>query len=165
MHYLTPFAKRRDTFKGKGKSWNPSSYLTFYPTKRSTPLNVIILPHVTWNEFYLTNFFSSFKPNIRQKYYVTTNYIVTASYGQINLIIYFIFLSHSRTKGMAFKVCLADGTWFRHPLTNKTWSNYTTCIDQEDLSFRHKINNLYIGGYTISVIALAIALVIFFSFT
>lgn len=65
----------------------------------------------------------------------------------------------------AFKVCLEDGSWFRHPLTNKTWSNYTTCIDQEDLSFRQKINNVYISGYTISVIALLISLAIFFSFT
>ena len=66
---------------------------------------------------------------------------------------------------MAFKVCLEDGTWFRHPLTNKTWSNYTTCIDQDDLSFRQKINNLYISGYTISVVALLVSLAIFFSFT
>jgi calcitonin receptor-like len=66
---------------------------------------------------------------------------------------------------MAFKVCLEDGTWFRHPLTNRTWSNYTTCIDQDDLSFRQKINNLYISGYTISVIALLVSLGIFFSFT
>lgn len=66
---------------------------------------------------------------------------------------------------MAFKVCLDDGTWFKHPETNKTWSNYTTCVDQEDLVFRQKINNLYISGYSISVIALLISLAIFFSFS
>lgn len=66
---------------------------------------------------------------------------------------------------MAFKVCLEDGTWFRHPETNKTWSNYTTCVDQEDLVFRQKVNNLFISGYSISVIALLISLAIFFSFS
>jgi calcitonin receptor-like len=66
---------------------------------------------------------------------------------------------------MAFKVCLENGTWFKHPETNKTWSNYTTCVDQEDLFLRQKINNLYICGYSISVIALLIPLAIFFSFS
>ncbi|XP_067131642.1 calcitonin gene-related peptide type 1 receptor-like isoform X2 [Centruroides vittatus] len=64
----------------------------------------------------------------------------------------------------AFKVCNVDGTWFRHPETNKTWSNYTTCIDHEDLMFRQKINNLYIAGYSISLIALIVSLAVFFYF-
>ncbi|XP_023244517.1 calcitonin receptor-like, partial [Centruroides sculpturatus] len=34
----------------------------------------------------------------------------------------------------AHKICNEDGTWYRHPHTNRTWSNYTTCIDQDDLS-------------------------------
>lgn len=71
------------------------------------------------------------------------------------------FLSHRR----AFKVCLEDGTWFRHPETNKPWSNYTTCVDQEDLGFRQVINNLYISGYSISVVALLVSLALFFSFS
>src|SRR4051794_7211167 len=57
-----------------------------------------------------------------------------------------------------------DGEWFRHPLNNHTWSNYTTCVDQEDLEFRQKINNLYIIGYSISVIALIMSVAIFFAF-
>lgn len=35
--------------------------------------------------------------------------------------------------GMAHKVCTDEGTWFRHPQSNLTWSNYTTCVDVEDL--------------------------------
>lgn len=34
---------------------------------------------------------------------------------------------------MAHKVCTDEGTWFRHPQSNLTWSNYTTCVDVEDL--------------------------------
>lgn len=34
----------------------------------------------------------------------------------------------------AHKECLEDGTWFRHPKSNATWSNYTTCVDQEAFS-------------------------------
>uniref|UniRef100_T1JAY3 Calcitonin receptor n=1 Tax=Strigamia maritima TaxID=126957 RepID=T1JAY3_STRMM len=64
----------------------------------------------------------------------------------------------------AQKHCLADGTWFRHPDTNTTWSNYTSCVDVEDLKFRQKIINYYITGYSVSLVALVISMVIFFYF-
>lgn len=32
----------------------------------------------------------------------------------------------------AHKDCEADANWFRHPATNKTWSNYTTCINLDE---------------------------------
>jgi calcitonin receptor-like len=35
--------------------------------------------------------------------------------------------------GMAHKVCTEEGVWFKHPQSNLTWSNYTTCVDVEDL--------------------------------
>ncbi|XP_064095215.1 uncharacterized protein LOC135207418 [Macrobrachium nipponense] len=65
---------------------------------------------------------------------------------------------------MAHKVCNEDGSWFRHPETNLTWSNYTTCIDLEDLMIRQLINNIYRAGYAVSLIALVISLFIFFYF-
>ncbi|XP_067125554.1 calcitonin gene-related peptide type 1 receptor-like [Centruroides vittatus] len=61
----------------------------------------------------------------------------------------------------AHKICNEDGTWYRHPHTNRTWSNYTTCIDQDDLSFRQRINNFYIAGYSTSLVAVTISLIIF----
>ncbi|XP_066998977.1 calcitonin receptor [Anabrus simplex] len=64
----------------------------------------------------------------------------------------------------AFRPCLENGTWFHHPQSNQTWSNYTTCVDVDDLQFRQMVNHLYITGYTISVIALLLSLIIFFSF-
>lgn len=64
----------------------------------------------------------------------------------------------------AHKECTADGTWFRHPDTNRTWSNYTTCVDRDDLTFRQRIVNIYIAGYSTSVIALLTSLAIFFYF-
>ncbi|XP_053207328.1 calcitonin gene-related peptide type 1 receptor-like isoform X2 [Panonychus citri] len=69
-----------------------------------------------------------------------------------------------RSDQLAFKLCLEDGNWFRHPDTNKTWSNYTTCVDKDDLKFRQAVNNLYIIGYSVSVLALIISLIIFLSF-
>lgn len=33
---------------------------------------------------------------------------------------------------MASKLCLADGSWFKHPESNREWSNYTTCINHND---------------------------------
>jgi len=28
---------------------------------------------------------------------------------------------------------MEDGTWFRHPESGQKWSNYTMCVDLEDL--------------------------------
>lgn len=33
----------------------------------------------------------------------------------------------------ALKECELNGSWYRHPDTQKPWSNYTPCIDQSDL--------------------------------
>lgn len=38
----------------------------------------------------------------------------------------------SFSQGFAHKDCNEDGTWFRHPQTNRAWSNYTTCINFDD---------------------------------
>jgi hypothetical protein len=35
--------------------------------------------------------------------------------------------------GLAFRHCMEDGKWFRHPESGLSWSNYTTCVDMEDL--------------------------------
>ncbi|XP_059055218.1 calcitonin receptor-like [Achroia grisella] len=64
----------------------------------------------------------------------------------------------------AYKKCNENGTWFHHPETHRPWSNYTTCVDFEDLSFRNIINNIYIGGYSISVAALLLSIIIFVYF-
>ncbi|KAI5647063.1 7 transmembrane receptor (Secretin family) domain-containing protein [Phthorimaea operculella] len=64
----------------------------------------------------------------------------------------------------AFKTCTENGTWFTHPQWNKPWTNYTTCVDVEDLDFRNLIQNLYVGGYSLSLGALVLSLFIFFYF-
>ena len=33
----------------------------------------------------------------------------------------------------AYKTCTIQGEWWRHPETNMTWSNYTKCVDFQDL--------------------------------
>ncbi|KAG1650525.1 Calcitonin gene-related peptide type 1 receptor [Nymphon striatum] len=48
---------------------------------------------------------------------------------------------------LAYKICQPSGEWFRHPETNTTWSNYTTCVDEADLK-NTRINihkNLFIS--------------------
>lgn len=64
----------------------------------------------------------------------------------------------------AHKYCNLDGTWFRHPVTKHIWSNYTACVDTHDLQFRNLVNSLYVGGYSISLVALLLSLFIFFYF-
>ncbi|GAB6025842.1 hypothetical protein CHUAL_011822 [Chamberlinius hualienensis] len=64
----------------------------------------------------------------------------------------------------AHKVCMENGEWFRHPDTNVTWSNYTTCVDLEGLAMHQRSITVYISGYSISLVALVISLFIFFYF-
>uniref|UniRef100_A0A1B0C3S6 Uncharacterized protein n=1 Tax=Glossina palpalis gambiensis TaxID=67801 RepID=A0A1B0C3S6_9MUSC len=45
----------------------------------------------------------------------------------------------------AHKECGHDGEWFRHPLTNKTWSNYTKCVNIDDLELKHSIGGILSG--------------------
>ncbi|XP_055379971.1 calcitonin gene-related peptide type 1 receptor isoform X2 [Condylostylus longicornis] len=59
---------------------------------------------------------------------------------------------------LAHKYCDEDGEWFRHPLTNKTWSNYTTCVDVDEMEWKQKINLIYEAGYCISLIAILLSL-------
>jgi len=43
---------------------------------------------------------------------------------------------------MAHKYCEQNGTWFRHPESNQIWSNYTTCVNLQDLSVSNFRNDL-----------------------
>lgn len=58
----------------------------------------------------------------------------------------------------AHKVCDEHGEWFRHPLTNKTWSNYTTCVNLDNLEWMEQVRTIYETGYSISLIALILSL-------
>ncbi|KOB75503.1 Neuropeptide receptor B4 [Operophtera brumata] len=50
------------------------------------------------------------------------------------------------------------------PESKKPWTNYTSCVDVEDLSFRSDVNSIYVIGYSISVAALLLSLLIFMFF-
>ncbi|XP_073954474.1 calcitonin gene-related peptide type 1 receptor-like [Choristoneura fumiferana] len=63
-----------------------------------------------------------------------------------------------------YKSCTENGTWYMRPEAKKPWTNYTTCVDMEDLDFRSIINNVYVAGYSISVAALLLSLIIFVYF-
>ncbi|XP_049822148.1 calcitonin receptor-like [Aethina tumida] len=63
---------------------------------------------------------------------------------------------------LAFKECLPNGTWFKKD--NRTWTNYTQCIDDDFVDFLTFINNLHIIGYSVSLAALLISLWIFITF-
>ncbi|XP_022217158.2 calcitonin gene-related peptide type 1 receptor [Drosophila obscura] len=74
------------------------------------------------------------------------------------------FVEGFNSKFLAHKTCLETGSWFRHPVSNLTWSNYTNCVDYEDLEFRQFINELYVKGYALSLVALLISIIIFLGF-
>ncbi|XP_038079052.1 calcitonin gene-related peptide type 1 receptor-like [Patiria miniata] len=62
----------------------------------------------------------------------------------------------------ASKICMSDGTWFRHPETNETWTNYTQCMYHVELE--SNIHFIYYLGYGLSVFSLCVASFIFFYF-
>ncbi|XP_036339160.1 calcitonin receptor isoform X2 [Rhagoletis pomonella] len=43
------------------------------------------------------------------------------------------FVEGFNRKFLAHKTCLENGTWYHHPVSGREWSNYTNCIDYDDL--------------------------------
>nr|KAF6493967.1 calcitonin receptor like receptor [Rousettus aegyptiacus] len=64
------------------------------------------------------------------------------------------------------KICDQNGNWFRHPDSNKTWTNYTQCnVDiEEKMQTAHNLFYLAIIGHGLSLASLLISLGIFFYF-
>uniref|UniRef100_A0A8C5BDT3 Calcitonin receptor n=1 Tax=Gadus morhua TaxID=8049 RepID=A0A8C5BDT3_GADMO len=66
----------------------------------------------------------------------------------------------------ATKYCGEKGQWFRHPDTNRTWSNYTACNanTKEKLKSVFILYYMAIVGHALSIASLLISLAIFFYF-
>ncbi|GLV37424.1 Diuretic hormone 31 Receptor [Carabus blaptoides fortunei] len=60
----------------------------------------------------------------------------------------------------SYKKCNDNGTWFRLQATNKTWTNYSTCVNMEDLMWQQQVTSVYKAGYSISLVALVLSLVL-----
>ncbi|GAB1599180.1 calcitonin gene-related peptide type 1 receptor-like [Argonauta hians] len=65
-------------------------------------------------------------------------------------------------KSFAFKDCLPNATWFRHPSSNLPWTDYTHCFINHYQS--ETVASIYIWGYAISIITLTISMIIFSRF-
>uniref|UniRef100_A0A3Q3XP77 Calcitonin gene-related peptide type 1 receptor n=1 Tax=Mola mola TaxID=94237 RepID=A0A3Q3XP77_MOLML len=66
----------------------------------------------------------------------------------------------------ATKYCGEDGQWFRHPDTNRTWSNYTLCNEYTKAKLKSAYILFYMAivGHALSIASLLISLAIFFYF-
>ncbi|XP_061738559.1 calcitonin gene-related peptide type 1 receptor [Nerophis ophidion] len=66
----------------------------------------------------------------------------------------------------ATKYCGDDGQWFRHPDTNRTWSNYTLCNENTKAKLKSAYILFYMAivGHALSIASLLISLAIFFYF-
>ena len=62
----------------------------------------------------------------------------------------------------ASKLCQEDATWWKHPETNLTWSDYTDCVPVEN--FHQSMSTLNVVGLSLSLTFLTTSLIIFFSF-
>ncbi|XP_017485486.1 PREDICTED: calcitonin gene-related peptide type 1 receptor-like [Rhagoletis zephyria] len=60
----------------------------------------------------------------------------------------------------AHKECGRDGEWYKHPVWNYSWTNYTSCVNIDDLEWKHSINIFYETGYGISLVAILLSLAI-----
>ncbi|XP_050504955.1 calcitonin gene-related peptide type 1 receptor-like isoform X2 [Diabrotica virgifera virgifera] len=60
--------------------------------------------------------------------------------------------------------CEEDGSWYFHEPYNRTWVNYTTCVNTDDLSFRTIVIIIHSVGYSISLVALLISLALLIYF-
>ncbi|CAG0880207.1 unnamed protein product [Cyprideis torosa] len=65
--------------------------------------------------------------------------------------------------GKATKYCTENGTWWRHPLSNLSWSNYTDCVVDVSPAWNHAII-VQLTGNSLSLIACCVGLFIFFYF-
>ncbi|XP_022532698.1 calcitonin gene-related peptide type 1 receptor [Astyanax mexicanus] len=61
------------------------------------------------------------------------------------------------------KVCNPDGQWFRHPDSNRLWSNYTLCsaYTKEKVSVAFTMYYLVVVGHVLSLVSLVISIFIF----
>ncbi|CAB1443087.1 unnamed protein product [Pleuronectes platessa] len=66
----------------------------------------------------------------------------------------------------ATKYCGEEGQWFRHPDTNRTWSNYTLCNENTKAKLKSAYILFYMAivGHALSIASLLISLAIFFYF-
>ncbi|XP_053482227.1 calcitonin gene-related peptide type 1 receptor [Ictalurus furcatus] len=66
----------------------------------------------------------------------------------------------------ASKMCMDNGQWFIHPVSNRTWTNFTRCNAYSTESRMTAINLLYLAliGHGLSLVSLFISLGIFFHF-
>lgn len=64
------------------------------------------------------------------------------------------------------KICDQDGQWFRHPASNRTWTDYTRCNTNTHERLQTALNLLYLAiiGHGLSITSLLISLGIFFYF-
>ncbi|XP_015421595.1 PREDICTED: calcitonin gene-related peptide type 1 receptor [Myotis davidii] len=64
------------------------------------------------------------------------------------------------------KICDQDGHWFRHPDSNRTWTDYTRCNTNTHERLQTALNLFYLAiiGHGLSIASLLISLGIFFYF-
>ncbi|CAG7728829.1 unnamed protein product [Allacma fusca] len=62
------------------------------------------------------------------------------------------------------KICDANGTWAKYLNSHREWTNYSTCSNHA-LETHKKKANVHVMAYTVSIIALIPALIIFFSYS
>ncbi|ESN90143.1 hypothetical protein HELRODRAFT_90909 [Helobdella robusta] len=70
-------------------------------------------------------------------------------------------MKYKHTAVFAHRKCLEDGKWWRSPLSNRSWSNYSACINILEYKLDQHVIYVYFFGFFLSLIALLISLFIF----
>lgn len=71
------------------------------------------------------------------------------------------YISLSNPQAFSKKICTANGTWYKHPDTNRVWTNYTACYDHNLVEKHKRVLYMYYYGFSISIVLLVLSLAIF----
>ncbi|XP_063419781.1 calcitonin gene-related peptide type 1 receptor-like isoform X1 [Mytilus trossulus] len=81
----------------------------------------------------------------------------TKTYGNCPL---FMVEKFGQQPGQPFKECNTDGTWYKHPHTQRSWTNYAPCSDTIKVQRANNVLYAYFSGYGLSIVVLTVALLI-----
>ncbi|XP_052090800.1 calcitonin gene-related peptide type 1 receptor-like [Mytilus californianus] len=81
----------------------------------------------------------------------------TKTYGYCPL---FMVEKFGQQPGQPFKECNTDGTWYKHPNTQRSWTNYAPCSDTMKVQRANNVLYAYFSGYGVSIVVLIVALLI-----
>ena len=129
--------------------------------------NYSMIDEVLWNHLFIwrTNICFHFlrgKPELLYNYWF---YCTTDKWSMEYVCVCVCVCVTDMSSARARKLCMPDGTWFRHKSTKNEWTDFMACVGESKVADNIRSSmRWHIAVCSMSVIALLPALVIFFSY-